>query len=86
MSDTRYVAITTDDNPYNPFTQFSEWYKYDKEVLGYNTSEYLARITKIFEGMSEVEIERETERAIDEIIKYDFLNIYKKIFRDEINT
>ena len=36
--------ITTIDNPYNPFTQFDEWYAFD-EGKGYCTSGYLARIS-----------------------------------------
>ena len=29
--------------------------------------------------MTQKEIDEETERAIDEIIKYDFMNVYTKI-------
>lgn len=71
-------AITTVDNPYDPFTQFSNWFMYDTEK-GYNTCGYLARIANIDDEMTEQEAELETERAIDEIIKYDFMNIYKKV-------
>ena len=35
----RLVAITTFDNPFNPFTQFTEWLLFDKEK-GYTTCEY----------------------------------------------
>lgn len=71
-------CITTTDNPYNPFTQFPEWDAYDREK-GYNSSEYLARIAKISDQMTDEENNKEIERAIDEIIKYDIFNIYKKV-------
>ena len=70
--------LTTFDNPYDPFEQFTLWYLFDTEK-GYNTCAYLARIAKTSEQFSEEENNCEIERAIDEIIRYDFLNIYKKI-------
>lgn len=71
-------ALTTIDNPYNPFTQFSEWLLFDNEK-GYCSSAYLARIARISDDLTEEENDEEIERAIDEIIKYDFMNIYKKV-------
>ena len=71
--------LTTTDNPYNPQTEFSQWYLYDVNN-GYNTCAYLGRIVKDSEELSDEEKENENERAIDEIIKYDFMNIYKKIY------
>lgn len=35
--------ITTSDNPFNPWTNFDEWFAYDV-VKGYNTCSILARI------------------------------------------
>ena len=77
--------LTTHDNPYDPFEQFVLWYLFDCEK-GYYTCSKLARIAQLTDDMSSVEVETETERAIDEIIKYDFLNIYKKVYRNESNT
>ena len=71
--------LTTFDNPFDPFEQFTSWFLYDIEK-GYNTCSRLARITNNSDSMSQVEEENEIERAIDEIIKYDFLNIYTKAF------
>lgn len=76
------TMLTTIDNPYNPFTHFSEWLLFDTEK-GYNSSAYLGRIARTSEELSDVENEMEIERAIDEIIKYDFLNIYKKVVKEE---
>ena len=73
--------LTTFDNPYNPFDDFTLWLMYDKEQ-GYDTCERLARIAKLSDDMSQDEIDAETDRAMDEIIFYDFLNIYKKVWQD----
>lgn len=70
--------LTTFDNPYDPFEQFTSWFLFDVEK-GYNTCSYLGRIARTSDQFSEEENEAETERAIDEIIKYDFRNIYKKV-------
>lgn len=78
--------LTTFDNPYNPFDDFTLWMMYDKEH-GYDTCERLARIAKLSDDMSQDEIDAETDRAMDEIIFYDFLNIYKKVWQDsELET
>ena len=76
----KQVSITTIDNPYDPFTQFDSWFLFDVEK-GYNSCAYLGRIARTSEQLSEEENNIEVERAIDEIIKYDFLNIYKKVYK-----
>ena len=73
------ARITTNDNPYDPQSQFSQWFLYDT-TNGYNTCAYLSRIAKTSEQLSDEENEIENERAIDEIIKLDFMNIYKKVY------
>ena len=75
------VYITTFDNPFNPFNEFIKWFLFDCEK-GYNTCSYLARIAKTSDQLSDAENVIEIERAIDEIIKYDFMNIYKKVAVD----
>lgn len=79
----RLVAITTFDNPFNPFTQFTEWLLFDKEK-GYNTCEYLARIAKVEDNLSQQEYNRAVEQAIDSIIETDPFNIYKKITNNSV--
>lgn len=73
-------ALTTFDNPFNPFSDFTQWFLYD-EKKGYHSTAYLGRIARTSDQLSEEENDKETERAIDEIIKYDELGIYKKITR-----
>lgn len=79
------VAITTFDNPFDPFKQFESWFMFDVEK-GYNTCSYLARISNVTEDMTEQEADAEIERAIDDIIKYDFLNVYKKVKKENKTT
>ena len=76
------VAITTNDNPFNPFEQFTSWFLFDEEK-GYHTCAYLGRITRTSSQLTDKENDEEVERAIDEIIKYDFQHIYKKVKRNE---
>ena len=70
--------LSTIDNPYDPFDNFSSWYMFDVES-GYNSCAYLARIAKTSEQFTDTENEEEIERAIDEIIQYDFRNTYVKV-------
>lgn len=70
--------LTTFDNPFNPFDDFVSWFLFDTEK-GYNSCSYLARIARTSDQLTDEENEREIERAIDEIIQYDFMNIYKKL-------
>lgn len=74
--------LTTFDNPFDPFEQFDSWYMFDTDK-GYNSSQFLDRVARTSDQFTEEENDREIERAIDEIIKYDFQNIYKK-FKVEV--
>lgn len=73
--------LTTFDNPFDPFEQFTSWFLFDVEK-GYNSCSRLMRIANITDDMSQEETDAELERAIDEIIKYDFMNVYKKVTRN----
>ena len=75
-------ALTTVDNPFDPFEQFDEWFMFDEEK-GYRSTAYLARIARTSDQLSDEENRMEVERAIDEIIKYDFMGIYRKAKRSK---
>ena len=75
------LALTTRDNPYDPIEQFVPWFMYDIEK-GYNSCAYLARIAKTSDILSDEENDREVEHAIDEIVRLDPMNIYKKIKKE----
>ena len=72
--------LTTFDNPFDPFDEFSQWYLYDCQK-GYNTCSYIDRISNVYDDMTDKEYNEEHERAINSILEHDFLNIYKKVSR-----
>lgn len=76
------VAISTYDNPYDPFEQFIKWYNYDV-LHGYNSCSLLDRLSYTSDALTDEENAEEIERAIDEIIKYDPLHIYTKVTRTD---
>ena len=79
MDNTEFnCMLTTFDNPYDPFEDFTSWFMFDVEK-GYNSCSKLARIAKLQDDFSQKEVDEEIERAIDEIIFYDPINIYKKV-------
>ena len=75
------VALTTVDNPFDQFEQFNDWFEFDIEK-GYYTCSRLARLTNLSDDMSEAESNKEIERAIDELIKYDVFDVYKKVIKE----
>ncbi len=82
---TETCMLTTFDNPFDPFEQFASWFLFDTEK-GYNSCSYLGRIAHTSDQFTDKENDEEIERAIDEIIKHDFMNIYKKVKKKEEKT
>ena len=78
-------ALTTVDNPFDPFDQFGAWYQFDVDK-GYCSCAYLDRVARTSDQLSEEENDQEIERAIDEIIKYDFMNVYKKVKQRSVSA
>ena len=74
----RRAALSTHDNPFDPFKDFTSWFNFDVSK-GYNCCSMLSRITKTAEMLTDEENFEEIELAIDEIIKEDFLDIYIKV-------
>ncbi len=73
---------TTLDNPWNPFTNFYEWYAFDKSH-GYNTLEYLARISKASRVMPPELETQAINQAVDEICRLNLRGIYTKVGYEE---
>lgn len=79
------VMLTTIDNPWDPFTQWSEWYAYD-EAAGYHSSSLLARIAKSSDELSEADQELAIEIAIDEIVKENALGLHRKAYPGQFHS
>lgn len=70
--------LTTVDNPFNPFTEYDDWFAWDEEA-GYNTSSFLARIVLSSDELSDADQSLAIEQAIDEIIEENVLGLYRKV-------
>lgn len=75
--------LTTVDNPYDPFTNFDEWYEFDR-LKGYDTCGYLARIAKTSSKLSDELNQLAVNDAIDEICRYNWRGIYRKVEKGDI--
>ena len=78
VSSTNNCMLTTVDNPFDPFDDFTSWFLFDIEK-GYDSCGKVMRIAKLSDDLTEKEEDVEIERAIDE--KYDPLDIYQKVTR-----
>ena len=76
------VMLTTIDNEVNPFDDYTKWHIRDTCDLHHYTSERLAEIAHTYDGMSEEDYNEEMERAMDELIKFDFENIFVKVRKE----
>lgn len=77
----RIAMLTTVDNPYDPFTQYEDWYQFDTSK-GYNSCSYLARVSFTSLDLSDKDNSMEIERAIDEICQIDPFQLYRKVVKD----
>lgn len=67
--------LTTIDNPFNPFTNFDEWYAWD-ESKGYQTCGLLARVSKFSSALSYEDQKIDAQLAIDTVLNSDPFGIY----------
>lgn len=82
QNDNRQIVgymLTTTDNPFDPVTQYEEWMFYDERILGYCTNAYLGRVAKLAPNLTAVEVFNETSRAMDDIIRLNGSDLYKKV-------
>lgn len=70
--------LTTTDNPYDPATEWDDWFAFDS-ARGYYTPAFLARITVSSDELSEADQDAAREDAIDEIVRENTLGIYRKV-------
>ena len=77
----KQFAITTKDNPFNPFEDMGGWYVYDI-MQGYNTCALLGRFARTSDQLTEAENNDIISKAIDDILSIDFEGKYKKLERE----
>lgn len=70
--------LSTEDNPYNPFTHFDEWNAWD-ERAGYYSLSLLARVIVTSDELSEADQEIAYHDAVDEIVRENILGIYIRV-------
>ena len=73
--------LTTFDNPYNPFTQFIEWFQFDF-VSGYHSGGLLARVAPLSSDLSDADQMLIIDEGISTILDNDVLGIYCRIYPD----
>ena len=64
------VWVTTVDNPFDPFTQWDKWYRYD-EKCRYYTCERIANIAKTSVNLSDAEYDNAVAQAIVTLLNVD---------------
>ena len=79
--DSQEYMLTTIDNPYNPFTQFDNWYAYDENV-GYHSCGLLARLAPTSNQLTDAQNQKIIDEAVDEILIL-FPGLYKKIYLED---
>lgn len=77
--------LTTVDNPYDPFTQFDEWFTWDNEA-GYNTPGLLARIARTSDELSDADQHLAIQTAIDEIVEENVLGVHRKVTQEQASA
>lgn len=75
--------LSTKDNPYNPYDDYETWYFWD-QMHQYFCPQYLARVyTRLTRGKDYADnpkmFQMYNEKAIDEILKFDFAGIYRRV-------
>jgi hypothetical protein len=77
--------LTTVDNPYDPFTQYEEWYAFDLRA-GYHSTELLARIVITSDELSDADQSLAIELAIDEIVRENVSGMHKKVTASDVSS
>lgn len=76
------MMLSTIDNPFNPYTHWNEWKRYDEDKK-YYTCSYLARIAKTAHDLSDADYIKAVEDAINEIVHLNINGLYTKVYEDD---
>lgn len=78
MDDDSEYMLTTVDNPWNPFTNYDEWYTFDN-THGYDTPGLLARISNSSIDLSDSDFESSINQAMLEIVNLNVSGMHTLI-------
>lgn len=85
ISEPVIYMLTTYDNPYDPFTQWDEWLRWDM-TAGYNTCGLLDRVVHNSHEIAAVDQYLATREAIDEIVRENVSGMHKKVKRGDVTV
>lgn len=78
-------ALTTMDNPWNPFTHPKEWLQYDIDH-GYNTDRWIAYFcdatNEFFDEMRDLEI----DYAMNKVLEVNPFGLHIKIYKNDADS
>jgi hypothetical protein len=77
--------LTTVDNPYDPFTEWDQWYVWDRNA-GYHTPGFLARIARLGDDLSDGDQHQAIQSAIDEIVRENVLGVFRKVKEGDVKA
>lgn len=77
----KVTMLTTTDNPFDPFTQFDDWYAFDTQN-GYDSCGLLARVACTSNELSPSTFDACVEQAIDFICLFNPNGKFKKVTKD----
>lgn len=75
--------LTTFDNPFDPFTQWDEWFAFDLDA-GYHTPGLLDRIAHVSDDLADADVHLAIQQAIDTIVDENFSGMHKKVKQGEV--
>lgn len=78
MTNKKELMLSTFDNPFNPFTQFDEWYAFDSHK-GYYCLERVARVLRTSDELSEADQVVAYNTAVMETVRVNETGMYKKV-------
>jgi len=72
--------LTTVDNPFDPWTEWDEWYAFDTRH-GYHTAGLLARIVITSDELSDADQVLAIQSGIEEIVRENVSGMHTKVAR-----
>jgi hypothetical protein len=77
----KQLMLTTVDNPFDPFTQFDEWFAFD-ESSGYHSSSHIALVVQTSEELSEKQQISAMNEAVEYIVKHNVTGMFRAVSKE----